>query len=71
MSGGKIKLGLGIIAFIVGFIFLSLVSWSLNTKEVDPETITVNIFRALGAWSLIGLALISIGIVIILLVKLE
>ena len=71
MDGRKIKMGLGIIAFIVGFIFLSLVSWLLNTKDVDPQTITVDFFRGIGAWSLIGLALISIGVNDILLVKSE
>jgi len=67
----KIQLGLGILAYIVGFIFLAVVSWIINTRDLDPETITINFLRGLGAWSLIGLALISIGIIVILLVRFE
>lgn len=64
-------MGIGILAFIVGFIFLSVVSWLINTKDIDPDTITVNFFWGLGAWSLIGLALISIGVIVILLARFE
>lgn len=71
MNRKKIEMGIGILAFIVGFIFLSVVSWLINTKDIDPDTITVNFFRGLGVWSLIGLALISIGVIVILLARFE
>jgi len=71
MNRKKIELGLGILAFIAGFIFLSIVSWVINTKDIDPETITANFFRGLRAWSLIGLALVSIGVIVILLARFE
>lgn len=82
MNGGKIKLGIGIIFFIVGFIFISLVSFFANTRnlDVDEESITdlriyfigeSQFIRTMGSWSLLGLALISIGIIVIVLTKLK
>jgi len=82
MKGGKIKLGIGIIFFIVGFIFISLVSFFANTRnlDVDEESITdlriyfigeSQFIRTMGSWSLLGLALISIGIIVIVLTKLK
>jgi ABC-type transport system involved in multi-copper enzyme maturation permease subunit len=70
MNRNKIVLGLGIIVFIVGFIFVSLVSFFANTRNlnVDGES---QFIRTMGSWSLLGLALISIGVVVILLTKLE
>ena len=71
MKRNAVMLGLGVGAFIVGFVLLSVVSWFLNTKDVVPEEITTDFLRSLGAWSLIGLALIAIGIIMILLMKSE
>jgi hypothetical protein len=83
MNRNKIVLGLGIIVFIVGFIFVSLVSFFLNTRVIDVNNIEVaselksmfesesQYIHTMGLWSLLGLALISIGIIMILLVKTE
>ena len=68
MNKRRIELGLGILAFIVGFIFLSIVSWLINTESGE---VTIYFLRAVGSWSLIGLALISLGVIVILLVKFE
>jgi hypothetical protein len=83
MNRNKIVLGLGILTFFVGFIFISLVSFFANTRVLDVndmEDITelqimyegeARFTRTMGSWSLLGLALISIGVIVILLTKFE
>ena len=83
MNRNKIVLGLGILTFFVGFIFISLVSFFANTRVIDVydiESISELQFEfslesrfvsTMGSWSLLGLALISIGVIVILLTKLE
>jgi len=73
MDRKKIILGLGVVTFIIGFIFISLVSWMLNMsagREGDM-TLTFEFISALGMWTLVGLALIAIGVIVILLIKFE
>jgi len=83
MNRNKIVLGLGILVFIVGFIFVSLVSFVANTRALDVNDIETlselkfmfdneaQFIHTMGSWSLLGLALISIGVIVILLTKLE
>ena len=71
MNTRKIELGLGILAFIVGFIFISLVSFFSNTRVVDEGNMESQFISTMGLWFLLGLALIAIGVIVILLVKFE
>ena len=83
MNRNKIVLGLGILTFFVGFIFISLVSFFANTRVIDVydiESISELQFvfslesrfiSTMGSWSLLGLALVAIGVIVILLVRFE
>ena len=74
MNRKKIILGLGIVTFIVGFGFISFVAWWLNLLAAQ-ETVTWHATQrgvvATGAYTLVGLALVAIGMIITLLAKLK
>jgi len=69
MNKKKVILGLGIITFIVGFIFISITSWFLNMRTGEERPPTFEFISVMGLWSLLGLALVSIGVIVILLIK--
>jgi hypothetical protein len=68
---------------VLGFIFISLVSFFANTRVLDVNDIETlselkymfesesRFIHTMGSWSLLGLALISIGVIVILLTKFE
>ena len=74
MNKKGILLGLGIVTFIVGFAFLSFVAWWLNAIAGLDDIIWEITRRgviATGAYTLVGLALIAIGMIFTTLSKLE
>lgn len=74
MNRKKIILGLGTVTFIIGFVFISLASWMLNMaagREGDIEKISFEFVSVMGLWTLLGLALVAIGVIVILLTKFE
>ena len=70
MDRKKIILGLGILIFIIGFIFISLASLNLNLAigKADVSTFEYVIINS-GLWSFFGLVLVAMGICIILINK--
>ena len=71
MDRKKIILGLGTLTFIVGFLFISAASWFLNMAAGGDNTPTLEFLSVTGLWSLVGLALVAIGVIVILLIKFE
>jgi len=69
-----ILFGLGIVTFIVGFVFLSFVAWWLNgiagVEDIVWETVRRGII-ATGAYALVGLVFIAIGMILTVLSKFE
>ena len=73
MNRKKIILGSGIVTFIVGFVLISLASWFLNMaagQEGDIE-LRFEFISVMGLWTLLGLALVAIGGIVILLIKFD
>ena len=69
-----IVLGLGIVTFIVGFALLAFSSWWLIGISGKEDVVWEIVRRgtiATGAYSLIGLALQAIGIIVLLFTKFE
>ena len=64
-----IILGLGAIAFIIGFFIISFIVWLLLIMN-NPETPLLTMHNA-GAVTIIGLALIAIGSIVMLFTKRE
>ena len=71
MNRKKIILGLGTVTFIIGFVFISLASWFLNMSAGGDNAPTFEFLSVMGLWSLLGLALVAIGVIVILLTKFE
>ncbi len=69
MDRKKIILGLGILTFIIGFIFISFASLTLNLAAGRDLTPTHEFVSVMGLFSLLGLALVAIGVIVILLIK--
>jgi hypothetical protein len=72
MDRKKRILGLGILTFIIGFLFVSLASINLNlaTGRADVSTSEFVIINS-GLWSFLGLVLVGIGFIVVLLLKFE
>ena len=74
MNKKRILLDLGVVTFIIGFILLSFVAWWLNgiagNEDIYWGTIRRGIL-ATGAYTLIGLALVTIGMIFTVLSKFE
>jgi hypothetical protein len=65
-----------IVTFIIGFILIAFTAWWLNgIAGVSVEDFSWEISRrgvlATGAYTIVGLALVSIGMIVTLLTKLE
>ncbi len=74
MNRKYVVLTLGIITFIVGFALLAFVSWWLIGISGQENVVWETVRRgtiATGAYTLIGLALEAIGIIVILFTKFE
>jgi hypothetical protein len=74
MNKNKILLGLGIVTFIIGFIILSFVAWWLNLAAGNEDVFWETARRGIltnGAYTLIGLALVTIGMIFAILSKFE
>ena len=72
----NILIAFAIIAFIIGFVLIAFTAWWLNgIAGISLEDFTWEITRrgviATGAYTLVGLALVSIGMIVTLLTKFE
>lgn len=72
MNRKIIVLGLGIVTFIVGFALLAFSSWWLIGISGQENVVWETVRRGtitMGSYSIVGLALVSIGVIVILLAK--
>ena len=72
MNKKTITLGLGIVVFLVGLVLLSIVALGVNGMASDT-TLTIQTVKSkivnTGAHLLIGIALVTMGMIILLFVK--
>ena len=69
-----IVLGLGIVSFIVGFALLAFSSWWLIGISGQENVVWESVRRGtitMGSYSIVGLALVSISVIVILLAKFD
>jgi hypothetical protein len=76
MNRNHIIQGLAIIVFICGFILLSFVAWWYNSlASMDAGDIMWESTRkgvvATGAWLMIGIALVTVAMIVTLVVKVQ